>query len=92
MLSNETHPFSEQQFAGVPLSTTQRAEATTIDPDDWAAGGLPKQSYAYPWLLVTRDRADIVSVHGRLRSTVVNTVLDRLVKYLLPRAGDETDR
>ncbi|WP_435076278.1 hypothetical protein [Halococcus sp. AFM35] len=62
VLSNETHPFADRQFAGVALSTTRRDEALALDPDDWAAGGLPRRSYAYPWLLVTRDHADIASV------------------------------
>jgi hypothetical protein len=60
-----------------------------LDPDDWAAGGLPRRSYAYPWLLVTRDHADIASVYGRLRPSVVDTILDRLVGYL--SAGDADD-
>ncbi|WP_154019048.1 beta/alpha barrel domain-containing protein [Halococcus agarilyticus] len=88
-MSNETHPFAERQFAGVALSTTPREEAITISPDDWTAGGLPKQSYAYPWLLVTRDRVDIAAVYGRLRSSVVDTVLDRLIDYLSARDSDE---
>lgn len=90
VLSNETHPFAERQFAGVALSTTPRDAAIAIDPGDWTAGGLPEQSYAYPWLLVTRDRADIASVYGRLRSSIVETVLDRLVGYLSARDGNET--
>jgi hypothetical protein len=91
VLSNETHPFAEQQFAGVALSTTPRDEAVAIDPNDWTAGGLPRQSYAYSWLLVTRDRVDVSSVYGRLRSATVDTVLDRLVGYLSARDSHGTD-
>lgn len=82
VLSNETHPFADRQFAGVALSTTRRDEALALDPEDWVAGGLPRQSYAYPWLLVTRDHADIASVYGRLHPGVVHTVFDRLIGYL----------
>jgi hypothetical protein len=89
VLSNEMHPFADRQFAGIALSTTRRTEAVVLDADDWTAGGLPKQSYAYPWLLVTRDHDDIASVYGRLRADIVNTVLDRLVGYLSAR-NDET--
>jgi hypothetical protein len=91
VLSNETHPFADRQFAGVALSTTRRDEALALDPDDWAAGGLPRRSYAYPWLLVTRDHADIASVYGRLRPAVVNTVFEHLVGYLSARNSDEQE-
>lgn len=90
VLSNETHPFADRQFAGVALSTTRRTEAVVLDADDWTAGGLPKQSCAYPWLLVTRDNADIASVYGQLRTGIVSTVLDNLVGYLSAPNGDET--
>lgn len=88
VLSNETHPFADRQFAGVALSTTRRDDALALDPDDWAAGGLPRRSYAYPWLLVTRDHADVASVYGRLHPAVVDTVLDRLVGYLSANDAD----
>lgn len=91
VLSNETHPFAERQFAGVALSTTRRVEAVALDSDDWTAGGLPAQSYAYPWLLVTRDHADIASVYGRLRPTIVNHVFDHLVGYLSARTNSQTE-
>lgn len=89
VLNNETHPFAERQFAGVALSTTHREEAVVLDTDDWTVGGLPKQSYAYPWLLVTRDYADIASVYGRLRPAIVSTVFDHLVGYLSAQDSDE---
>lgn len=82
VLSNDAHPFAHRQFAGVVLSTTPREEAVELSPDDWYVGGLPRQSYVYPWLPVTRDHADIASVYGRLEPAIVEVVFDHLTRYL----------
>lgn len=82
VLSNKTHPFASQQFAGVAISTTERDVAYTLAPEDWYVGGLPEQSFVHPWSLVTRDHADIVAVYGRLKLDTVDEVLEQLIGYL----------
>lgn len=82
VLSNDKHPFAYRQFAGVALSTTPRDHAYTLAPEDWYVGGLPDRSYVYPWLLITRDHADIARVYGRLQPEVVDEILDGVVEYL----------
>jgi hypothetical protein len=84
VLNNDTHPFAHRQFAGVALSATPREAALALAPDDWYVGGLPAESYVYPWLLVTRDHADVATAYGRLQPTVVEDAFDALVGYLSP--------
>lgn len=49
VLNDETHPFSDQQYMTVALSTSGHDAALPIRDDDWVEGGTPKQSYVLPW-------------------------------------------
>ncbi|MCH7661242.1 MAG: hypothetical protein IH933_11905 [Euryarchaeota archaeon] len=82
VLSNENHPFADQQVAAIGITTTPWPESIEISSEDWELGELPRQSYISPWIIVTRDYDDILRSIGRLRSDIVERTLFEVVEYL----------
>jgi len=58
-LSNDTHPFSSEEALYVAVTTTHRAAAVPLAEDDFAVGGLPRESYVNPWTIVSIRHADM---------------------------------
>jgi hypothetical protein len=44
-LSDDTHPFSDEEALYAAVTTTQRAVAIPLTDDDFTTGGLPRESY-----------------------------------------------
>lgn len=65
-LSDETHPFSEEEALYAAVTTTRRAVAVPLTADDFATGGLPRESYGNPWTVVSIRHADIDQREGTL--------------------------
>lgn len=58
-LSDDTHPFSEEEGLYAAVTTTRRAEAIPLTENDFKHGGLPRESYVNPWTIVSVRHADI---------------------------------
>lgn len=52
-LSDDTHPFSEEEALYAAATTTRRAVAVRLSDDDFETGGLPRETYVNPWTVVT---------------------------------------
>jgi len=65
-LSDDTHPFSDEEALYVAITTTRRAVAIPLAEDDFVSGGLPRDSYVNPWTVVSIRHADIAEEEGRL--------------------------
>ena len=84
VLNNDSHPFGDEEYVTVTLTTTPHDEGVPLDDADWIEGGMPRQSYASPWVVASPKHAAIVRRQGRLTESFVRTVVDALGHYLEP--------
>ena len=82
ILSDESHPFHGEEYIVAGVTTTERAEAVTLNTDDWTVGGLPKESYVSPWFVATLKHAGIDRGVGAVSSKVVNDVGEKVAEYV----------
>lgn len=81
-LSDESHPFSEEEALYAAVTTTRRAVAIPLGDDDFESGGLPRQSYVNPWTIVSIRHSDIQQEEGRLDEETVSKIVGDAAGYL----------
>lgn len=81
-VSDETHPFRDEEALYTAVTTTRRSAAIPLAEDDFASGGLPRESYVNPWTIVSIRHADMAGTEGQLRSQVVETIAAEAASYL----------
>lgn len=81
-LSDETHPFSDEEAVYTAVTTTRRSIAIPLSQDDFETGGLPRESYVNPWTIVTIRHADMGKKEGQLNDEVVKTITSDAADYL----------
>ena len=84
ILNNETHPFGDEQYMTVTLTTSPHEGTVLIEPEDWIEGGMPRQSYASPWSTASPKHAAVIRRQGRLREEFVQKVIGAMQIYLEP--------
>ena len=84
-MNNDAHPFGDEEYMTVTLTTTHEP-AVAIEASDWVEGGMPRQSYASPWSVASPKHAALVRRQGRLEESFVQTVVDAMKTYLEPPA------
>lgn len=82
VVSNDRHPFADEQVAVVALTTTPRDEAVLLVDDAVTIGGLPEESYVAPWLTFTRDERHVERRLARVEQGFVDEIIDELLTYL----------
>lgn len=85
VLNDDRHPFADEQFIAVTLTTTPREPAVPLAAGAWVEGSLPAESFVLPWALHSPRIEDITERVGRLSEAFVRTVLDEVRAYLEPR-------
>lgn len=73
-LSTDDPPFRDQEAVYAVVTTTRRSEAIPLAETDFATGGLPRESYVNPWVLVTIKHADIRGIEAQLTDSTVDKV------------------
>ncbi|EMA53503.1 MULTISPECIES: hypothetical protein [Halococcus] len=58
-MSDDTHPFSEEEALYAAVTTTRRSVAIPLADDDFTTGGLDHESYVNPWTVTSVRHADI---------------------------------
>lgn len=76
------HPFPGQEGLYIAVTTTSRPEAVPVPTSAFVSGGLPKRSFASPWVITTLKDADIVTVEGELSNTTVTQIAEAAAQYL----------
>ncbi|MDR5673737.1 hypothetical protein RH858_11355 [Halalkaliarchaeum sp. AArc-GB] len=82
IVNNKSHPFDEEQFIAVAVSTTKYDRSLALDPEVWETGGVPQESFVSPWAIHSPRIEDIVAWQGRTTDGFVDRVLDELETYL----------
>jgi len=73
-LSTERPPFRDDEAVYAVVTTTRRSAAIPLAEADFTNGGLPRESYVNPWVLVTIKHADIVEIEGQLTEDTVGKI------------------
>jgi len=81
-LSDETHPFSDEEALYAAATTTRRAIAIRLSGDDFETGGLPQETYINPWTVVPIRHADIEHAEGRLTPETTERIAREAARYL----------
>ena len=81
-LSDETHPFSDEEALYAAVTTTCRPVAIPLADDDFTSGGLPRDSYVNPWTVVSIRHADIEQEEGRLNEATTDKIAQEVAGYL----------
>ena len=81
-LSDDTHPFSDEEALYAAVTTTRRAVAIPLADDDFTTGGLPRESYVNPWTIATIRHADIQHEEGRLVDATIETIAEEAAGYI----------
>lgn len=81
-LSDDSHPFSDEEALYAAVTTTRRAVAIPLGDDDFASGGLPRESYVNPWTVVVIRHADIETEEGRLVDATTAKIATEAAGYL----------
>ncbi|WP_135823178.1 type II toxin-antitoxin system PemK/MazF family toxin [Halostella litorea] len=89
ILNNDAHPFGEEEYMTVTLTTTPHDATVPIESADWVEGDMPRQSYASPWAVASPKHAAIVRRQGRLQEDFVRTVIETMQTYLDPPADTQ---
>ena len=84
ILNTEDHPFGDEESITVTLTTTPHSGTIPIRTGDWTDGGMPRQSYVSPWSVASPKHSAVIRRQGRIRESLVRTVIDELYQYLEP--------
>lgn len=81
-LSDDSHPFNDEEALYTAITTTRRAVAIPLTETDFQTGGLPEESYVNPWTVVPIRHADVQEEEGRLVDGTVRTIAEEATGYL----------
>jgi len=73
-LSTGDPPFRDQEAIYAAVTTTRRSAAVPLAATDFTSGGLPRESYVNPWVLVTIKHAEIRGIEDQLTEDTVDTI------------------
>jgi mRNA interferase MazF len=85
-LSSQNPPFRDEEAVYAAVTTTRRSQAIPLAATDFRSGGLPRESYVNPWVLVTIKHADIRGIEGQLTEDTVDKIAREAATHL--GAGD----
>lgn len=82
ILSDENHPFADEQSIAVAITTSPHDAGLSIPDDAWVEGELPRTSYVSPWALHSPRVEDITDRVGEFTSEFCESVLGASREYL----------
>jgi mRNA-degrading endonuclease toxin of MazEF toxin-antitoxin module len=82
VVSDETHPFGDEEGLFVAVTTTPRRVAIPLRDSDFRRGGLPRESYANPWSVTTLQHTDIAEAEGYLTAETTERIAGAAAGYL----------
>ena len=81
-LSTVDPPFRDEEAIYAVVTTTRRSAAVPLAAGGFTSGGLPRDSYVNPWVLVTIKHADIQEREGHLADDTVDKIAREAASHL----------
>ena len=78
LVNNESHPFGDERFVAVAVSTKEYPESIALSSDVWEVGGVPRDSYVSPWAVHSPRGEDSIAWQGRVENEFVDRVVNAL--------------
>jgi len=82
VINTDAHPFSNEEYIALSLTTTERGTAVKIEESDWITGGGPRDSYVVPWNPATLHGWVGNNRQGRLKEEVVEDAVEEMKSYV----------
>jgi len=82
ILNDEDHPFADEQYIAVAISTSLHEPGLSIPEGAWEDGGLPRASYVSPWALHSPRVEDITERVGKVTPEFCGEVSEASKRYL----------
>jgi mRNA-degrading endonuclease toxin of MazEF toxin-antitoxin module len=82
IVNNESHPFDDEQYVAVAISTQEYGDSIPLQSDVWETGGVPRESFVSPWAVHSPRIEDLVTWQGQVTEEFVDHVVDALATYL----------
>jgi mRNA-degrading endonuclease toxin of MazEF toxin-antitoxin module len=82
VVSDESHPFSDEECLVAAVTTTARDRAIELGPERFASGSLPRQSYVSPWVVTTLKTAEIQAEMATITPETVTAVAEDIAGYV----------
>lgn len=73
-LSTDEPPFRDEEAVYAVVTTTRRSAAIPLTATDFTNGGVPRDSYVNPWVLVTIKHTVIQGIEGHRTEDTVDTI------------------
>ena len=81
VVSNERHPFADEECICLDITTTERERAVPLD-GEYLEGGLPSESYVAPWSVLSLKHSGIEKRVASVSGAFVDRILDETDRYL----------
>ncbi|WP_053949119.1 hypothetical protein [Halolamina sediminis] len=81
-LSDDSHPFGDEEALYAAVTTIERPDAIQLSDEAFVAGGLPRESYANPWTVVSIRHADIEEREGLLDEETTDEIATATADYI----------
>jgi mRNA interferase MazF len=81
-LSTTDPPFRDEEAVYAVVTTTRRSAAIPLAAADFTSGGLERESYVNPWVLVTIKHADIQKKEGQLAEATVDQIAQEAAAHI----------
>lgn len=82
IISNTSHPFVDEQYVAVAISTKRYPDSIGLESTVWETGGVPVESFVSPWAIHSPRAEDLVAWQGRVTESFVDTVVDAFESYV----------
>lgn len=82
IVNNDSHPFCDEQFLAVAVSTKEHPASLALESERWVTGGVPRASFVSPWAVHSPRTEDLIAWQGRVTDDFVGDVVDTLETYL----------
>lgn len=82
IVSDDGHPFADEQYVALAVSTKSYEESIPLSDAGWEAGGVPRESYVSPWAVHSPRTEDLEAWQGRVEQSFVDRAVAVTQQYL----------
>jgi len=82
VVNNSSHPFGDEQFLAVAISTKTYSDSVAMGSDVWEVGGVPCELFVSPWAVHSSRIEDLIAWQGCVTDAFVDTPVDTIETYL----------
>jgi hypothetical protein len=82
IINNEAHPFEDEQYLAIGVSTKEYEDSLALTEERWTTGGVPLASFVSPWAVHSPRSEDLVAWQCRVTDEFVDEIVATLDTYV----------